>query len=118
MFDSIGPGAPGAEDAAAAAAAAYQLSEAAAAAAADAEPNYEENNAFCITLFCIDQRFDSRSGDFLCEAFNRFPDKVRGAAPSHALPCPALPSSLALSCPAMPCPALPCHAPFAITHCC
>ncbi|XP_033104010.1 cilia- and flagella-associated protein 61-like [Anneissia japonica] len=34
-----------------------------------------ESNAFCIQLFCIDERYEMRSMDFLPLAFSLFPDK-------------------------------------------
>ncbi|KAL5271061.1 hypothetical protein ACHWQZ_G001647 [Mnemiopsis leidyi] len=34
-----------------------------------------EPTAFCIQLFCIDERYEMRSVDFMTEAFKRFPDK-------------------------------------------
>ena len=37
-------------------------------------PN-EVLNAFCVKLFFIEQAFESRSGDFLLQAFDLFPDK-------------------------------------------
>jgi hypothetical protein len=39
-------------------------------------PSYfGESNAFAIQLFCIDEKFVSRSLDFLPKAFESFPDK-------------------------------------------
>ena len=32
-----------------------------------------EPTAFCIQLFCIDERYEMRSIDFMAEAFKRFP---------------------------------------------
>ena len=39
-------------------------------------PQYAgESNAFAIQLFCIEEKYDSRSLDFLPKAFEAFPDK-------------------------------------------
>ncbi|XP_041351130.1 cilia- and flagella-associated protein 61-like isoform X2 [Gigantopelta aegis] len=39
-------------------------------------PEYKgEPNAFCIQLFCIDERYEMRSSDFLTEAFSKFPER-------------------------------------------
>ena len=32
--------------------------------------------AFCIQLFCIDERYEMRSIDFMAEVFKRFPVKT------------------------------------------
>ncbi|KAK3611320.1 hypothetical protein CHS0354_029969 [Potamilus streckersoni] len=36
---------------------------------------YGDPNAFCIQLFCIDERYEMRSVDFLAKAFTCFPDR-------------------------------------------
>ncbi|XP_064599733.1 cilia- and flagella-associated protein 61-like [Liolophura sinensis] len=33
------------------------------------------NNAFCVQLFCVDERYEMRSADFLEKAFSLYPDK-------------------------------------------
>ena len=39
-------------------------------------PNYfGEANAFAIQLFCIDEKYETRSLDFLPRAFEAFPDR-------------------------------------------
>jgi len=39
-------------------------------------PQYAgESNAFAIQLFCIEEKYESRSIDFLQRAFEMFPDK-------------------------------------------
>jgi len=39
------------------------------------ETTFEEESAFCIQLFCIDEKYEMRSIDFLPAVFNLFPDK-------------------------------------------
>ncbi|KAL3874225.1 hypothetical protein ACJMK2_037270 [Sinanodonta woodiana] len=36
---------------------------------------YGDSNAFCIQLFCIDERYEMRSVDFLAKTFSCFPDR-------------------------------------------
>jgi hypothetical protein len=36
---------------------------------------FGESNAFAIQLFCLEEKFESRSLDFLPKAFELFPDK-------------------------------------------
>ena len=42
--------------------------------------------AFCIQLFCIDERYEMRSIDFMAEVFKRFPVKTLTVRLSY-LPC-------------------------------
>jgi len=37
--------------------------------------DFGDPSAFCIQLFCIDERYEMRSIDFMAEAFKKFPDK-------------------------------------------
>lgn len=39
------------------------------------EAQEQDTNAFVISLFCIDEKYESRSADFLTKAFEAFPEK-------------------------------------------
>ena len=39
------------------------------------KPPEKAKNAFCITLFCMDESYESRVLDFLPHAFELFPDR-------------------------------------------
>jgi len=58
----------------------------------EANPHAGEPNAFSVTLFCIDGKFESRAADFLPHAFRAFPDREYCilTVPSTLLSEPAL----------------------------